>query len=150
MKNGYDNGSWTGPGIRSSTAAVTPKTAVGIFDPNPVFPFTFAGEALTDRAVLLRYTLNGNTYLYDQAVNFDDVFVLAKFYHGPASSAYWVDTNFDGVVDFADILSVAQNYGRSLLSAPTSAPRASDLFATSERGRSRRAGESLLAQDAVS
>jgi hypothetical protein len=44
---------------------------------------------------------------------------LAQNYNGPAGDASWynADFNFDGVVDFNDLVSLAQNYNTSLPSA---------------------------------
>ena len=53
---------------------------------------------------------------FDGKVNFNDLLVLAQHYGQPGS---WVDGDFnaDGAVGFDDLLLLAQNYGHTLTAA---------------------------------
>lgn len=53
---------------------------------------------------------------FDGTVNFTDLLMLAQHYGQPGQ---WIDGNFNGdaVVNFADLLSLAQNYGSTLPTA---------------------------------
>lgn len=110
--SGYAAGAWTGKGIVSSSA--TGATAIGYAEASSVglAGGTFAGQALTGDAVLIRYTLKGDTDL-NRAVNFDDLLSLAQGY-GAAGDWRQGDTNYDGTVNFDDLLALAQNYGGSI------------------------------------
>ena len=58
---------------------------------------------------------------HDNVVNFNDLLTLAQHYG--MSNAHWEDGdfNFDGMVNFNDLLSLAQNYGSSVSFSPPAA-----------------------------
>jgi hypothetical protein len=114
IASGYAAGAWTGKGIVSSTAAGNGAAAIGYVEASSVglAGGNFAGQALTGDAVLIRYTLKGDTDL-NRLVNFDDLLALAQGY-GAAGGWRQGDTNYDLTVNFDDLLALAQNYGGSL------------------------------------
>ncbi len=123
LATGYAGGAWTGLGIRSSSAAAAGGSrtlgygeATTVFD---TFPATFAGAAVDNTAVLIRYTIPGDASL-DGAVNFDDLLRTAQNYEGVGKT--FAEGNFDydalGNVNFDDLLLVAQNYETSLVTLP--------------------------------
>jgi hypothetical protein len=64
----------------------------------------------------------------DGVVNFTDLLILAQHYGQPTSKWDQGDLNYDGMVNFADLLGLAQNYGGTLSAAQL------DTFAPSFRG----------------
>ena len=115
LVSGYDNGTWLGPGIDSSTAAANPgRYAVGYADGN-----VDVGTAAGPNQVLVEYALAGDANL-DGVVNFADLLVVAQNFnytldtHGNPIDWADGDFNYDGVVNFADLLLVAQNFNQSL------------------------------------
>ncbi len=122
LSSGYNGGAWNGNGISSSVAAATPGRALGYAESAAVFsafPATFAGRAVDSTAVLVRYTLNGDTNL-NQQVNLDDFTALASSF-GIGSS--WVKGDFDysSTVNLNDFTALAANFGANL---PIDLPRA--------------------------
>jgi autotransporter-associated beta strand protein len=117
---GYNNGSWTGPGIASSTAAANGGASVGVGfgEASTVLGpdgGNFAGMPVDGDAVLVRYTRNGDASL-DGSVDFNDLVKLAQNYNLADGRRTWADGDFtyDGNVDFNDLVKLAQNYNASL------------------------------------
>jgi len=115
LHTGYNNGTWTGPGIGSSAAALNPGLyAVGYADGN-----VDQGTAASANQVLVEYTLAGDANL-DGTVNFADLLAVAQnFNHAldtQGNAIDWADGdfNYDGVVNFADLLLVAQNFNQTI------------------------------------
>jgi autotransporter-associated beta strand protein len=120
IKSAYANGSWTGNGIASSTAAgnaTSPhKTAIGYGEASVVLGGsggTFIGQTVDATAVLLRHTYAGDANL-DGKVDTLDFNSLAANFGG--SSKVWTqaDFNYDGVVDTLDFNFLASNFGQQL------------------------------------
>jgi autotransporter-associated beta strand protein len=113
VKSGYDNGSWTGEGLMSSSAAANPGHALGIAKATDLFqsfPATFAGQIIDATDVLVRYTRYGDANL-DGGVNLADFNRLAANFG--TSGKVWSqgDFNFDGAVNLADFNLLAGNFG---------------------------------------
>jgi uncharacterized repeat protein (TIGR03803 family)/autotransporter-associated beta strand protein len=121
LQSGYnggynDNGgSWLGPGIDSTAAALNPgRYAVGYADGN-----VDQGTAAGPNQILVEYTLAGDANL-DGTVNFADLLVVAQNFnhtldtHGNPMDWADGDFNYDGKVNFADLLIVAQNFNQTL------------------------------------
>lgn len=53
----------------------------------------------------------------DRVVDFSDLLTLAQKYGGNGRTNTQGDVNYDGTIDFADLLSLAQNYGQSSLAS---------------------------------
>jgi hypothetical protein len=66
----------------------------------------------------------------DRVVDFNDLVRLAQNYNSSASTYAQADFNFDGVVDFNDLVILAQHYNSSL-AAPTAALPAGAMVAAS-------------------
>jgi hypothetical protein len=58
----------------------------------------------------------------DDAVNFNDLVLLAQNYNTPGNGVSGGDVNYDGVVDFNDLVSLAQNYNTSMPPNPAAVP----------------------------
>lgn len=110
--SGYASGTWNGMGIVSSGAAG--NAAIGYVEASSVglAGGSFAGQTLSGDAILIRYTLKGDTDL-NRTVNFDDLLSLAQGYN-LAGGWRQGDSNYDGAVNFDDLLALAQNYGGSM------------------------------------
>jgi len=112
LATGYFNGSWTGAGINSSTAADTPSTqfAVGYADGN-----TDVGTAAAPNQILVKYTLVGDANL-DGIVNFADLAAVLKNFQ--QADTDWAQGNFGYVpfgslkasTTFADLADVLKNF----------------------------------------
>lgn len=136
---GYNNGTFTGNGITSSSAAGDHKKSIGYAQSSEVTLDAgnkFLGTVVDSSSVLVRYTLNGDANL-DGSVGFADLVAVAQHYgqniNDPVGSpatftnSTWThgDFNYDGSVGFADLVAVAQNYGGAL---PSAVPGASADF----------------------
>jgi autotransporter-associated beta strand protein len=105
IKSGRANGSWTGEGIMSSTAAASNGVnAIGIAKATDLFnsfPATFSGQTITANDALIKYTYNGDTDL-DGRVNFDDYVRTDNGFNNHLTG--WVNGDFDynGSVNFDD------------------------------------------------
>ncbi len=101
LHSGYNNQSWTGNGITSSTAAAgSPQiTGIGIMEGTTYRSIygtsaTFDGEAVDTTSILLKYTYYGDTD-FNGHVNFDD-------YARIDNHTGWRDFNHSGTVNFDD------------------------------------------------
>lgn len=116
LSAGFNGGSWTGNGIRSSSAA-TPTFADGIGYAEAAalfgtFPAVFAGQSVDNTSVLMRYTLYGDANL-DGTVSIADFSQLASNYNQPG---VWSagDFNYDGTIGIGDFSFLASNYNKSV------------------------------------
>ena len=110
---GYNNGSWNGSGIRSSTAAANDDLAVGYAEASALFasfPASFFGESIDDTTLLVRLVRNGDSNL-DGTINLADFNRLASSFG--STNALWDDGdfNYDGNVNLSDFNLLAANYG---------------------------------------
>ncbi len=120
VASGFAGGLWNGVGIDSSPAAAVAadganphKTGVGYGIAGSlgiVGSGTFAGQAVTDSSIIVRYTYVGDSNL-DQAVNLLDLNSIATNFG--QSGKFWGDgdTNYDGQVNLLDFNALAGNFG---------------------------------------
>lgn len=117
--NGYNNRTWNGNGITSSTAASVlsaagnpNKTAVGFSEASTWKITSFGGRSVDSTAVLVRYTHEGDANL-DARVDITDLGQLGTHWQ---SSGDWPhgDFNFSGLVDITDLGMLTTNWQRSL------------------------------------
>jgi hypothetical protein len=110
LNTGYNAGKWNGPGIVSSTAAVTSGYGVGAVDAGSI-----AGKALglSSGTIELKYTLYGDINLAG-VVNGNDFAILAGNF-GKTVTGGWEqgDLNYDGTVNGIDFALLAANFGKS-------------------------------------
>jgi hypothetical protein len=121
LTHGYNGGTWTGAGINSSVAAVTPGTGLGFAEATDLFtsfPATFAGRSIDATTVLVRYTYGGDANL-DDTVNLTDFTLLAANFNKTGRRWSQGDFNYDGTVDLTDFTMLAANFNKSL--SPTEA-----------------------------
>ena len=123
IKSGANNG-WTGTGITSSYAAAIAadssnphKAAIGFAEASALGLSSFGGQPVTGSAILMRYTLAGDSNL-DGVVNALDFNAVATSFG--TSGSTWVagDFNYDGSVDTADFMSISQNFGATFTPGP--------------------------------
>jgi autotransporter-associated beta strand protein len=112
IAGGYASGSWNGSGINSSVAAADPahRAALGYAEASTLGLTSFAGHSLDNSAVVIEYTIQGDTNL-DGVVNALDFNALATHF-GATSQAVWTDgdVNYDGQVNTADFTILSQNF----------------------------------------
>jgi hypothetical protein len=114
---------------RIFTSVSASNTALGAAFATDVyssFPETFAGESIGSTAVLVRYTLAGDSNL-DRSVDTVDFGLLVGSF-GTLSGARWSqgDYNQDGAVDTTDFNVLVGNFSQTLVAAP--APVAAAAF----------------------
>src|SRR5205807_6077411 len=88
-------------------------------------PLTGVTSSLVDASHAVGYSIDPNNLVItmrlvltgdtnlDGTVNFADLLTTAQHYGNANAFWYEGDFNYDGKVDFADLLKVAQNYGKS-------------------------------------
>jgi hypothetical protein len=97
------------------TTASTTNRGVGYASSTQIGnPATFLGEVFTGAAVLVRYTLLGDTNL-SGGVDFADLVPFAQNYNGTSKEWFQGDFDYDGDVDFQDLIPLAQNYNGTVL-----------------------------------
>jgi hypothetical protein len=112
--NGYNDGSWDGSGITSTTAGTRPGYAVGHAEASELFttfPATFAGESIDATTTLVRLTRYGDADLSGR-VDLPDFNRLAAHFN---QSGVWTDGdfNYDGQVNITDFNLLAANFNLS-------------------------------------
>lgn len=121
VRSGYQSGSWTGTGINSSVAAGSLACAVGYAEATDVGVGTFLGEPVDQSAVLVRFTLKGDSNL-DGSVGSPDFAALAI--HFGLSGQSWSDGdfNYDASVNSLDFNVLAAAFGTTLSSPGANVP----------------------------
>ena len=124
IKSAFSNGTWLGNGITSTTARTNSlhNTSLGLIEASQYKTIfgtsTFDGESITNPAVLVKYTYQGDANL-DGTVNSADFALLASHYGQTTSSWASGDFNYDNTSNALDFNAVAANYGASpALAAP--------------------------------
>ena len=123
IQSGYNNGTWTGPGIFSDAIipmvdglgyAAGNDAAVGYMNR------LFHGESFDDDSVLVTYTRLGDADL-SGAASFGDLSKLLNNYNGGGG---WTggDFNYDGSAGFADLGMLLANYDSTALSTAPAGP----------------------------
>jgi autotransporter-associated beta strand protein len=92
-------------------------------------PTTLAGQTIDATSVVVQAALGGDANL-DNAVNFDDLLLLAANYNSTAQPGTWArgDFNNDGTVNFDDLLILAASYNTSTPTAAAWLPVAQANF----------------------
>ena len=121
IATGRAGGAWTGHGLTSTTAKTNAaaNTGLGYLEASDYHAMhgaatTFAGETVDNTAVLVRYTLYGDTDL-DRGVSINDFNHLAGNF-GVATNKTWFDgdADYDGGVSINDFNLLAGNFGKTL------------------------------------
>jgi len=120
IKSGYNGGSWTGNGIRSSSAAAGLNghtTALGYAEASEAGigagGGTFSGQSVDNTSVLVRYTYAGDGNV-DGKVDLTDFTFLAANFNGSNKNWLQGDYNYDGTVNLTDFTFLAANFNQSL------------------------------------
>ncbi|MGA2440237.1 MAG: fibronectin type III domain-containing protein [Tepidisphaeraceae bacterium] len=109
IKSGYNDGSWTGPGIDSSAAALS-KGAYGVGFADGADGVV---QGLSNGQIELKYTLNGDANL-DGVVNAADINILAANFNKNVTGWDRGDFNYDGLVNAADFSELAANFNQGV------------------------------------
>jgi hypothetical protein len=128
LASGFHGGAWDGNGINSSSAALTPGTALGFAEATDLFsalPANFDGQSIDNSTLVVRYTRNGDANL-DRKVNALDFNALASNFGGTSRRWTQGDFNFDTVVSALDFSALAVNFNSSLPSTAAAASTRSD------------------------
>ena len=116
LKQGFDDGTWNGQGITSSTAAANQNTDTGLsVVDNALLGFTeFSGQPVTADSILLKYTYYGDIDQNGQ-VDADDLTVFASNF-GRTAGATQVDgdIDFNGAVNADDLTVFANNFSKGV------------------------------------
>jgi autotransporter-associated beta strand protein len=112
IASGYAGGSWTGPGIVSSTVATTPGYGIGYAD--SADPGNPAG--LSSGTIEFAYTLLGDADL-NGVVNGIDFGILAANFNKTASRWDQGDFDYNGIVNGLDFTDLAANFNKAASSA---------------------------------
>ena len=114
---GFANGTWTGPGLTSATAAADPAhlTAVGVAD--AAAAGTFLGVPVAAGDVLVRTTVYGDTNL-DGIVTAADYTRLDVGFVSNLTGWANGDVNYDGTVDGSDYALTDNAYNRQAVATP--------------------------------
>jgi hypothetical protein len=117
VKTGYASGSWNGIGINSHNAAAAfgtaHPTAIGYADASIIGVSTFAGQAVDQTTLLMRYTFCGDADL-NGTVNSIDFNRLATSFNQSGKDWYDGDFNYDGTVNALDFNYMASNFGQTI------------------------------------
>jgi T5SS/PEP-CTERM-associated repeat protein len=112
VKQGFNNGAWSGQGVASATAAANTNadTGLSVVDNALLGNTTFSGQPVTAGSILLKYTYYGDIDANGQ-VDADDLTVFASNF-GRASGATQIDgdIDFNGAVDPDDLTVFANNF----------------------------------------
>jgi hypothetical protein len=124
IETGYAGGTWNGPGIDSSTAALSANSNYGIGYADGA-DGVVAG--LSSGQIEIKYTLLGDANL-DGVVNGEDFTVLVANLGKSVTAWDEGDFNYDGVVSGEDFTSLVSDLGKAANGADITLP-ASDLAA---------------------
>jgi hypothetical protein len=144
ITSGYNDGSWTGTGIMSTTAQSN-SLSYGLGYADSVDPGNPANLATTQ--IKIMYTLLGDANL-DGDVNGADFTILAA--HFNQGDCVWDegDFNYDGDVNGADFTLLSNNFNQSVAAAPMSS--ADDTESTNLAPQTTSDdSDSLVAQDQI-
>ncbi|HSI37194.1 MAG TPA: hypothetical protein VK986_26645, partial [Tepidisphaeraceae bacterium] len=132
LASGYAGGAWTGPGVRSSTAAAATsdgrRYALGYAEAAVVLGLaddgsaaTWLGQTVDATTLLVRYTLAGDADLNGE-VGLNDLVALANHYGNVTGQTWWDgDFDYNGEVGLNDLVILANQYG-SVLGAAADRP----------------------------
>ncbi len=113
LSQAYDGGAWDKPGLTSSVAKTSGGvTALGYGEASTLGLTTFDGQTLGGNAVLVKYTLVGDTQLRGNVGIGDYDAVLTNY----GTNQGWTggDFHYGGVVGIGDYDAVIDNYGKTL------------------------------------
>jgi hypothetical protein len=115
LVSGYNGDTWTGTGIISSNAQPHPGLyAVGYADGTADAGTTAVASEGIGATQILIKNTLAGDATLDGIVNFPDLLVVAQNYGKTGEDWAHGDFNYDSIVNFPDLLLVAQNYGKQL------------------------------------
>jgi hypothetical protein len=135
LASGFNGGSWNGAGIMSSSAAAAAgsslKTALGIMEASDTAATSFAGQAVDNTALLIRYTAAGDANL-DGSVDTLDFNLLASNFSQSGKRWFNGDFDYDSAVDTIDFNLLAANFSE-IVPAPAASLTSALLAASPTR-----------------
>jgi hypothetical protein len=128
LTTGYAGGEWTGTGIASSTAAATTGRSIGYGEATELFSTFPAAFAGTtiDNTTIVLKYALAADTNFSGAVDFADLVTLSQNYSQSGRTFARGDFNFDGAVGFSDLVILSQQYGQTLMRDPAAIEAASD------------------------
>lgn len=122
IRSGFNNGTWSGIGIRTSRADAFAGGTVGYAAVPDVAGASgsYLQHAVLPGSVVARFTIDGDATL-DRTTNFDDLLKLAANYNGTSRRWSQGDFTLDGTTNFDDLLKLATRYNGTLAGAPAMA-----------------------------
>jgi hypothetical protein len=113
IASGFNNGTWDGPGIVSSSAAGSAGARIGYGLAGALGLSSFDDVAVLPGDVLIKFTLAGDANL-DGAVTISDLSILGTSYGSGVAAWTSGNFNYDGSVDVSDLSLLGSNYGKSM------------------------------------
>jgi hypothetical protein len=104
LVSGYNNGTWTGPGLASAAAHndASHHTALGYAEASDVGVTSLDGHAVDGNTLIIKYTYYGDSSLDGKVDLGNDFNLFLQGFLGHAASWELGDYNYDGIVDTAD------------------------------------------------
>ncbi|HZZ43163.1 MAG TPA: autotransporter-associated beta strand repeat-containing protein [Tepidisphaeraceae bacterium] len=115
LLTGSASGAWTGPGIKSSSAATSGTTAIAYVEASDLLGLsgsataTWSGQTVDASSILLKYTYAGDANL-DGKITADDYALIDRGAAKHLSSWVYGDFNYDGVVNSADYMLIDKSF----------------------------------------
>ncbi|MDB5326746.1 MAG: Carbohydrate binding family 6 [Phycisphaerales bacterium] len=117
LLSGRSGGTWTGAGLRSSSAATNGRRTFALARAAEYFATVgaaaaFHGEAIGSTAVVLKYVYAGDATL-DGKVDFNDFLSLQNHFNAANAGFVGGDFDYSGTADFNDFLILQNNFGQT-------------------------------------
>jgi autotransporter-associated beta strand protein/T5SS/PEP-CTERM-associated repeat protein len=134
IQSGYNNGSWNGTGIMSSSAQTSPvKTAIGYAEASNLFgsfPTIYAGQTIDSTTIVTRFTVAGDAN-FSGKTDIQDFNRLASNFGKTNKTWYDGDFDYNGTVNIMDFNILAAAFGKY---SPNQAPPQAMLIFAAEHG----------------
>jgi hypothetical protein len=118
---GFDNATWAGNGIRSSSAALSPQAFAIAYAENSELHYdgpytTFMGQPADMTTVLVRFTQAAD-FTLDGKTGDNDVTIIGAFYDNGKTLNHYLhdgDADYDGKIDDNDVTYLGATYNEAL------------------------------------
>jgi hypothetical protein len=134
IQSGYNNGSWNGTGIMSSSAQTSPvKTAIGYAEASNLFgsfPTIYAGQTIDSTTIVTRFTVAGDAN-FSGKTDIQDFNRLASNFGKTNKTCYDGDVDDHGTGNLMDFHILAAAFGKY---SPNQAPPQAMLIFAAEHG----------------
>ena len=114
IARGYDGGTWSGTGIRSSRAGSSAMAdGIGFATAEQIGAAHFNGVPVSLNSLIINYTLQGDANL-DRRVDLADFVLLRNGFNDPNSLWFDGDFNYDGATDLSDFVLLRGNFNKTV------------------------------------